>query len=206
VPKARPNEPAGLSPLAHHEVLALALLELGGDRQFIDIEHVAVEASRISPGRFTWVHYPDQINIHNIKTCLWKAKADPQGGYFLGSDAQGWMLTERGADLARSLTDRLGRAVSARSPANARQKHWLRGERARLLASDAFRHYSATGVEAVTIPEMEAFFRLNDYVSDDARDRKITRLVNTFRDDPQLGPVVVGLAERLRSRQGNARQ
>jgi hypothetical protein len=192
------SETGGTEPLAHHEVLAVALLQLGGDREFVHTEHLAVRANEIAPGRFTWVHYRDQINIHNIKTCLWKSKADPQGGLFLGSDNEGWMLTERGSELARDVEKRIPRARATRTRPSPRERHWLSGERNRLLSSDAYRSFARGGEGSVSAAELENFFRLNDYVSPDAREKKITRLVNAFRNDPQLGEIVQKLAHRLR--------
>ena len=71
-------------------------------------------------------------------------------------------------------------------------------ERARLLTSDAFAQYQEEGDPAsVTDVAANAFFRIDVYVKGQARERKVTRLVNHFNDDPDLGDLVQALAGRV---------
>jgi hypothetical protein len=58
----------------------------------------------------------------------------------------------------------------------------------------------AGAAETITHEEMEAFFRIDDYVSGPARTRKIERLLNQFGDDPELGPTIRALAARIQKR------
>jgi hypothetical protein len=192
-----PDNPGWADKLAHHEVIALAMLNLGGEARFVDTEHIAVEANRIAPGRFSWVHYPDQINIHNIKTCLWKSKSVATGYLVLGSDKRGWMLTKKGAEMAMKLASQLPETIPAISRQDDKSDKWKSVERARLINSDAFKKFSDRGDEAVTKAEVEAFFRINDYVIGDVREKKIVRLLNVFGDDPDLGNAVKALAKKL---------
>ena len=45
-----------------------------------------------------------------------------------------------------------------------------------------------------------AFFRIDDYVIGNAREEKITRILNSFSDDPDLGAFLKMLAEKVRAR------
>ena len=82
--------------LSNHEIVTLAVYLLGGDTMRIDHEDVAVKANELAPGRFTWRKYKNQINIKNISAFLWDARKPKNGGYLIGTDVDGWMLTEQG--------------------------------------------------------------------------------------------------------------
>jgi hypothetical protein len=60
------------------------------------------------------------------------------------------------------------------------------------------------GLEAVTLQEAEAFFRLDDYVTGEAREQKIIRVLNAFGDDPELGQAAQDLARKVRGDRANA--
>jgi hypothetical protein len=192
------NNPGWADRLAHHEVIVLAILNLGGESSYVHTEHIAVEANKIAPGRFRWVHYADQINIHNIKTCLWKSKSSETGYLVIGSDKLGWMLTEKGREMARKLAVELPDIFPAISRQEDKNDKWKNGERSRLISSDAFKKFVQGGAESATKTEVEAFFRLNEYVTGDVREKKIARLLNVFGDDPELGNAVKALSKQLK--------
>jgi hypothetical protein len=81
---------------------------------------------------------------------------------------------------------------------SANERKWQGNERVRLLASKAMEDYRAGGPTSVSQRHLEEFFRVNDYVQGASRVKKIDRLVNAFRDDPDVGEAVAVLAEMLR--------
>jgi hypothetical protein len=185
--------------LSNYELVTLAVFLLGGDSHCVDTEDVAVKVNEIAPGRFTWRKYPDQINIEYVRVRLSEAKKSESGAYLTGSGAGGWMLTEHGLVFARSRVKNLRGADLARKRLSARDKQWLRTERIRLLTSEAFQKSKATGIETVTKQEAEAFFRLDDYVIGSARSRKLTRILNAFGGDSDLGQTIRDLADKVRN-------
>jgi hypothetical protein len=70
-----------------------------------------------------------------------------------------------------------------------------------MLASDAFLKFQTQGIAAVTLREADAFFRLDDYVVGQTRERKILRLLNSFGDDPELSRAIKELARMVRERE-----
>lgn len=187
--------------LSNHEIVTLAVYLLGGGRQTIETEDIAVKANEIAPGRFAWRKYPEQINIENVRTFLSDAKKAKNGSYLLGSGKEGWILTENGLKFA---SDRV--AILEHNPGLARdrltpkERQWIRNERVRMLTSDAFQKFIKNGIASVTLQEAEAFFRLDDYVVGKSRERKLLRLLNTFQDDSELGQATKKLADRVRRR------
>ena len=69
-----------------------------------------------------------------------------------------------------------------------------------MLASEAYLKFQSGRSDAITPQEAEAFFRLDDYVMGEARNRKVTRIVNTFASDPELGKAVKELTTKIRER------
>jgi hypothetical protein len=183
--------------LTRPEAIVVALLSKGGDRTKVDTEDVAVEASKLAPGLFSWVKYPELVDKELVRVALSDARL--KKGWTIGSHAQGWMLTPAGVAFARANEQRVRHQVQqgpqARDPD-------LEKERARMLQSEAYAAVKRVGVDAVSDDQADAFFRLIAYIKGQARERKITRLENAFRDDPELGPVVVGLAAKARKRGG----
>jgi hypothetical protein len=186
--------------LSNMEIVTLAVFLLGGDSHYVDTEDIAVKANELAPGKFTWVKYKEQINIHVVKTHLWDAKSERKGNLLLGSEKEGWMLSASGLVLARRRLDALKHLKAAKRKLSAPEKRWMRTERIRMVESEAYGKIAAGNIDRVTPEEAEAFFRLNGYIVGKARDRKILRVMNIFGDDPELGPAVRALAEKIRSR------
>lgn len=173
----------------------MALFALGGDRESVDTEDVAVQVETVAPGMFAWRKYRDRIDKELVRVALSDARL--KAGYVLGSHSNGWMLTTKGLEFARK-ADKDGREEGSerRGPDD---RQWER-ERTRLLTSDAFIRFQDGGMDDITPDEADAFFRLNIYVKGQARERKITRLENRFSDDPELGDAIRHLASRARER------
>lgn len=176
--------------LVNHEIVTLAVYLLGGETNAIDTEHVAVKAAELAPGRYNWRHYPEQINIHIIGAFLADAKKAKYGSHVSGSINEGWMLTESGAFFAKENAARLKHVDLAGVRKSDAEKKWQRSERSRLLSSNAAQKFFDGEIESITPSEVATFFRVDEYVTGTVRDRKVTRIVNAFGDDPELGDAV----------------
>src|SRR5688572_29822333 len=88
--------------LANHQIVTVAVYLLGGEVGPVDTEDIAVKASELAPGRFSWRKYPAQINLELIRVYLSDAKKPDKGGYLIGSGSAGWQLTQDGAALGRA--------------------------------------------------------------------------------------------------------
>lgn len=184
--------------LSNHGIVTIAVYLLGGDSVYVDTEDVAVKANEIAPGRFSWRKYPDQVNLEIIRVYLSDAKKVEKGAYLLGSGTKGWLLTEKGLKFARTHAHQVGAVNLSRQPLSPRDQRARRRERLRVMGSEAFAKFQAGFMSEITRHEAEAFFRLDDYVTGEARERKIVRMVNMFGDDPELGQAVSALATMVR--------
>jgi len=50
----------------------------------------------------------------------------------------------------------------------------------------------------ITKRDAESFFRIDNYVKGEARDRKLSRILNAFGEDSELGPAVKRFAAIVR--------
>lgn len=181
------------------EIVTLAVYLLGGDCDYVDTEDVAVKVNELAPGRFTWRKYPDQINIEKVRTSLSDAKKPKNGAYLFGFHMEGWLLTEEGLKFSqRRVKDLKGTDIS-RQPLDKKEMAWRHREKTRMLATIAFEKVNSNNSHAVTAQEAEAFFRLDDYVTGRARERKIARIITAFSDDRELSQVVKTLAKKVKS-------
>ena len=182
------------------DIVTIAVYLLGGDSSHVDIEDVAMKANDISPGRFAWRKYPEQVNIFQISNSLSDARKEKNGSYVMGSMQSGWMLTDKGLEFARKRVRELENADLSRKPQTAKERRWEKGERGRLISEPAFIKYHDGQQNDISQAEAEAFFRVNDYVVEQAREKKIIRILNAFGADPEIEVVAQALVSRVRGK------
>jgi hypothetical protein len=193
---AKPRSPAikkQVVDLSNSEIVVIAAFRAGAAGLYADTEDIAVKANEIGPGRFTWKKYPEQINIDTVRKRLWDAR---KRGHLLGSERDGWLLTESGVTFARQYKRKLGTETTIRLSLNERK--WRRMEKARLLTTAAHLKFSSGGASGITARESRGFFRIDAYVGKSAIENKILRIVNAFSDDHEIGPTVKHVARLVR--------
>jgi hypothetical protein len=183
--------------LSQAQLVTLALHRLGGAKRAIDTEDVAVEAHRISPSRFSWKKYPNQINLELIRVFLSDAK---KSALVIGSGRTGWRLTQRGLKWAEEVSETLGEFDSERTRAQSRagsidEQRWRR-ERSRIVATRAWQLW-VSGVRDIPAAQAKQVFRIDSYARGELRETKITRLRAMFLHDQELAPFLDRLIEDL---------
>ena len=144
--------------LTDEQVVALAVYLLAGETEVVDTEDVAVKASELVPGRYTWAKYPDQIKLENVRIFLTHCKEDRHGPLLTGTGCRGWKLTPMGAKFARA---NVGRLVDE----SEKQRLYRSGldlramERERVINLEAIQKALAGELDSVSMREAEAVFR-----------------------------------------------
>lgn len=182
-------------------VVTLAVFLEGGDQKAVDTEDVAVRASQLAPGRFSWRKYPEQINLELVRVYLSEAKSPEQGGLVVGSGRTGWSLTPAGLEWARDASKNLrGRDLSRSRDqsggGSVDERRWRR-ERARLLATPAWKRWAAGRKADVAAKDAAEVFRIDSYAEGRMRATKITRLRSLFVDDGELSPFLEAMTQIL---------
>jgi hypothetical protein len=183
--------------------VTLVVYLLGGESEYLDTEDIAIKANELGAGCFSWKKYPDQINIELVRVSLSNAKKQEYGSYIIGSTKTGWQLSQKGLNFCRKrLKDLEEIDISPQlSPEpNAREMVWQSREKSRMLTSPALAIFNSKGIDAVTEQEAEAFFRIDDYVTGTARTRKLSRIMDTFGNDSDLGKAIRALAKKVREK------
>ena len=160
------------SDFANHEVVTLATYLAGGRSTYVDTEDIAMKANELAPGRFAWRKYKDQINIETVRKRLWDAAKPEKGGYLTGSERDGWLLTQAGLKFCKSNLPALKPLQNVKRRYSKREGGWIKLERLRLLAEPAFQKFSVGRTNEISAIEAERFFRVDDYVTGNARKSK----------------------------------
>jgi hypothetical protein len=191
----RPKSPTQKS-FANHEIVVLATYLAGGKTAYTDTEDIAVKANEIAPGKFAWRKYKEQIDIGTVRKRLWDAAK--KSGYLIGSERDGWLLTQTGLKFSRKHLRRLTTAGTSSLRRSKREQTWISRERLRMLAESAYQKFAAGQLKSISPVEAERFFRVDDYVVGAARTTKIERSIAAFDADPLLGEATRRVAELVR--------
>jgi hypothetical protein len=186
--------------LSNHQLVVLAAYLAGARKSYADTEDIAIRANEIAPGRFAWRKYPEQINIETVRKRLWDAAKSDKGGYLIGSERDGWLLTEAGLEFCKLNLRALKSTSPRKDRLSLREKSWIDHERIRMLAEPAYRKLSMGNVAEISPIEADRFFRIDEYVVGEARRIKIQRMVEAFKSDPRLAEAVNKIAAMLRER------
>lgn len=186
--------------LANHHIVTLATYLAGGDSKHADTEDIAMKANEIAPGRFTWRRYKNQINIETVRKRLWDATKEEKGGLLIGSEKEGWLLTENGLRFVKKLMPRLKHLNLEKQRHSQKEIRWLTREKTRMQSESAFQKAIQGNFESITPAEAERFFRIDDYVVGEARKQKLERAKSTFRDDQKFSEILDKLASLVREK------
>jgi hypothetical protein len=183
---------------SNNEIIIIAVYLLDGHKKYLDMEDIAIKVNEIAPGRFAWRKYPEQINLKKVEIRLCESRNPEKGGYILGTIKKGWMLSDKGLQYAKEHVKELKNTDLSRAPMNKKEMILHHREKKRMLASIAYEKVISNESDYITSKEAEDFFRVDDYVTGVARKEKLTRIINTYGDDPELSKAIKILSERVR--------
>jgi len=144
--------------LANYEIVVLAAYLVGAHYRYVDTEDIAIKANEIAPGRFSWRKYKHQINIDTVRKRLWDA-TKKDGGYLVGSERGGWLVTELGCDFAEKNLSKLIWLDLSKSRLSRAEEIWQGRERNRMVAEAAYRKFRAGTIAEISAAEAERLKR-----------------------------------------------
>lgn len=179
------------------QLVALAVYNLGGHLQPVDMEDVAVEVDRLVPGEFRWRKRADQIDLVRVRSRLYDAIRQ-KNALLAGSETKGWRLTPAGLVWVRTEGERLLAQVQV--PIRREERHgslrddarWRR-ERERILRTRAWTQWQS-GQREIAERDAAEVFRIDAYAVGSTRDLKVTRVQGLFTSDPELDPFLAAAA------------
>jgi hypothetical protein len=194
------EKPNGTTTMAQSDIVAIAAYMAGAAKKRVDMEDIAVKANQIAPGRFSWRKYKEQIDLELIYKHLWDLTKPDHGSYVTGTKNEGWMLTLAGTTFAEQAIETVEGMNLGKVRLTKADEQRMKRDRVRMLSEPAYKKAAEGRASEVTVVEAERFFRLDDYVVGQARERKLAQAENAFHDDPKLGPAVANAAQLVRSK------
>lgn len=131
-----------------------ALLRLGGDTSFIDIEDIAVEAHRIAPDRFRWRRHGFP-NLDLVRITL--SDANKRGASMVLYERNGRRLTVDGAKRAGLALRTIDDGTATREDDTLKRKSLA--EIARMESHPAFERWRGAGMDAVDAVDLADLVR-----------------------------------------------
>jgi hypothetical protein len=166
----------------------------------VDTEDVAMKTHELSPGRFSWRKYPEQINLELVRVRLSEAKSEAHGALIRGSTPRGWTLSAKGLEWASTVAkdpailkpdSRGGRMRGGSVDAQRSDR-----ERARIVACPAWAKWPDQAAD-ISLMEAQEVFRIDSYATDDLRITKIDRLLKCFNGDAAISEFLEHLQDVL---------
>lgn len=165
------------------EIVTIAIYNLGGEAEAIDIEDIAITSYDIDPSRFSWKKYPDRIDLRVVQDALKDLKKkDPQ--IINGSIRHGYILTKIGIDFAKKnpLPDILVEAA----PRQKSSEVALEKEKVRLQLTTAYKKFIKGQQKEITKLELQEFARVNDYFAPHLKEQRYSIIDNVVEDEKEL--------------------
>ncbi|HVT17008.1 MAG TPA: hypothetical protein VHQ90_12625 [Thermoanaerobaculia bacterium] len=190
-----------LEDLSNMQLVTLTLFALGGNHHKVDTEDIAIRASQLAPGRFSWTKYPQQISLEHVRVYLSDAKKKgPGGGLIVGSGTKGWSLTAAGVAWASRHEDLLARVAEPHRRQDHAMQRRIRLETARISELPAWEKYLEGA--PVSLREAEAVFRSNPYASKERRHELVERMKTLFFRNADLLPFLEVMGQAVLQRSG----
>ena len=172
---------------------------LGGDKNSVDTEDIAIKVNELVPDVFVWKKYPDQINLKLIEAFLYDAKKPRCGELLLGTSRQGWRLSSKGIEWIANSADELVQSqnfegIKHSGSAGTDPKRKER-EKNRLFLSKAWVVWSDTS--KLNVDVAQELFRVNDYTTNEMIENKVVRMRSLFMDDKDIQEFISEAAELL---------
>jgi hypothetical protein len=168
------------------DIGVIAVHRLGGALRFVHSEDVAMKAAELSPRRFCWKKYPEQIHLDLVRLVL-KNELAQGAPRIAGGVRDGWMLTPIGFAWCIS---------NDRGQGNAALLDRVHGELERVKNTAAFGKALAGRLGDVSTVEIEALLHIDHYTTSRGRKEKALALANTAVLDKELRSVLTMLTDK----------
>ena len=171
--------------LSNPEIVTLAVYNLGGSINPIDLEDVAIEAFSLAPKRFSWKKYQDRIDLRIVLYSVQDA-IKSEVGYLKGSTKFGYMLTEAGSQWIKKTHDQ---DVFTKSSRRFSQSDLVDKEKTRLQRTKAYEKFVEGNHNQINRMDFREFTRVNDNFPRQLRDQRYAKIQNVADQDETLGKV-----------------
>ncbi|MEN6480050.1 MAG: hypothetical protein ABFD20_10495 [Anaerolineales bacterium] len=184
--------------LTNPQLVTVAVANLGGETETVDVEDIALEASRLAPERFCWRKYRDRVDLEAVRVALRDAKKECHGAMLIGNSHVGWMLSPQGIRWIAS-----GAGVEPDGGTIARFRRGsidasLSAEASRIRRTRAYVLHQAGRDGEISLDDVYELARLNEYFPPLARKRRLAILDNVAAEDEGIAELWILLQSIFR--------
>ena len=178
------NQP--IDELSNVQIVLLAIFDLGGETNSIDIEDIAIKAFEFAPEKFSWRKFKDKIDLRVVSYAIKDAMIPKKGPSLIsGNNKHGFMLTIDGLNWARSFIT-TSESIKSSSYRNKSISEKIILEKNRLVSSTAYLKYISGESGNITLSDFQDFARVNEYFPVHALHRRFALINNVVKDDENL--------------------
>lgn len=170
------------------EIALLSVYLLGGERKSLDTEDIAFKSHDLAPGLFSWRKYPEQINLELVRVALSDAKKSRNGELLIGSGREGWRLSAKGLEWAKTqgkklLKGKIQASTKSRTAGSIDAVRKTR-EKDRLISSLAWKSWN--GGDSISTGDARTLFRIDEYSTPKMLEIKIVRMQALFDEEEKF--------------------
>lgn len=167
------------------EIVTIAVYNLGGVVNPIELEDVAIEAFDLAPRRFSWKKYHDRIDLRIVLYSVNDA-IKPDVGYLKGNSKYGYMLTEAGSQWVTKLQNQ---EIIAKSSRRLSTSDLADKEKTRLQRTQAFEKFINGKEDQINRIDYREFTRISDNFPKHLQEQRLAKIQNTVDQDETLHKV-----------------
>ena len=167
------------------EIVTIAVYNLGGSVNPIELEDVAIEAFNLASQRFSWKKYKDRIDLRIVLYSVNDA-IKPDVGYLKGNSKHGYMLTKAGLKWIAKIEDS---EIYTKSSRKFSTSDLTEKEKLRLQRTSAYDKYLKDDLDHISVIDFREFTRVNDYFPKHVREQRFAKIQNVTDEDEILSKV-----------------
>ncbi len=168
--------------ISNPELATIAVHNLGGAVNPVDLEDLAIELFSLAPKRFCWKKYKERIDLRIVLYSVNDA-IKTNIGFIKGNSKFGYMLTESGLQWIedKSKNGTTGNSVRRLSNIDLAER-----EKIRLRKTNAYQKFIGGKSDLISQIDFIEFTRVNDYFPSQIKEQRFIRIQNIVNNDVSL--------------------
>lgn len=163
----------------------IAVYLMGGEKNLIDLEDIAMKLFAMTPGRFSLHKYPAHLDIHSVRVTLSNTERLPPH-HLTGSIKNGYMLSPEGLDWVIEIDieeEYLSKQDRGRKGSVIEQ---FEIEKTRLIKSKAYKLIKSDNQSELTVNDLHEFLKVNEYFPNKKILSRVSYVRNVTSSDEDL--------------------
>jgi len=183
------------STFTNGELAVIAIANLGGRTNPVDLEDIAIELFKIAPQKFSLKKYPNHVDIHIVRVSISHMALDKTPPFISGSIRTGYMLSPYGIKWIDEFGDIPPELLSG-GYRRGSELHSLDFEVRRIKKTEAYKNIVEGELDKLTTNSFREFLRINEYFTR----KKVINRINIINNASELDEKVKAVWEVLKEK------